>query len=60
MHYFSFQVKLAINNVCYKLIAICDVKYSQFILRGCSEASRDVYKTLVKEYEQYYKFQGKV
>lgn len=57
---FLFQVKLAIHNVCYKLIAICDVKYSQFILRGCSEASRDVYKTLVKEYEQYYKFQGKV
>ncbi|GAB0098911.1 hypothetical protein DMENIID0001_147180 [Sergentomyia squamirostris] len=56
----NLSIKSHFNNICYSLISMCDPNYSQFILRSCSEASRNVYKTLVKEYGKYYKFHGKV
>ncbi|XP_059608222.1 uncharacterized protein LOC132256058 [Phlebotomus argentipes] len=54
------SIKTHINNMCHSLISMCDPNYGQFILRSCSEASRSVYKTLLKEYEKYRKFHGKV
>ncbi|XP_055703131.1 uncharacterized protein LOC129801813 [Phlebotomus papatasi] len=54
------SIKTHINNICYSLIAMCDANYGQFILRSCSESSRNVYKTLLSDYTKYYKFQGKI
>lgn len=54
------KVKTHISNICYDLISICDHRTSGFIMRGCNDASKEVYQTLVKEYRKYHKFRGKV
>lgn len=54
------KIKTHIEYICYDLIAICDHRVEEFILRSCNEASKAVYENLHREYEKYFRFKGKV
>ncbi|XP_055596681.1 uncharacterized protein LOC129746818 [Uranotaenia lowii] len=49
-----------VYNVCYELIGIYDKHSSEFILRTCDEATKNVYTDIVKGYRRYRSFRGKV
>ncbi|KAL9882052.1 uncharacterized protein ACN427_010064 [Glossina fuscipes fuscipes] len=54
------KIKTHIENICYELIAICDHRVGRFILRCSNEAGRQLYELLLKDYQKYHKFKGKV
>uniref|UniRef100_A0A1A9W213 Urb2 domain-containing protein n=1 Tax=Glossina brevipalpis TaxID=37001 RepID=A0A1A9W213_9MUSC len=54
------RIKTHIENICYELIAICDHRVGHFMLRSSSEAGRQLYELLIKDYQKYRKFKGKV
>ncbi|XP_037812924.1 uncharacterized protein LOC119604414 [Lucilia sericata] len=54
------KIKTHIENICYELVGICDHRVGRFILRCSNEAGRQLYELLVKDYQKYHKFKGKV
>ncbi|XP_055376248.1 uncharacterized protein LOC129608632 [Condylostylus longicornis] len=54
------EIKTHIESICYILIKICDHRVGPFILRCTNDATRHVYENLVKDFEKYHKFKGKV
>ncbi|KAJ6647543.1 hypothetical protein Bhyg_02766 [Pseudolycoriella hygida] len=54
------KIKMHFDYICYDLISACDHRVKSFIMRNCNEASKQQYETLMKEYNKYHKFKGKV
>lgn len=54
------KVKNVYKNICYALIGVIDDHHHKFILRSSSEATRDIYSMLYKEYKKFRAFRGKV
>lgn len=54
------QVKNHFEAICHDLISVCDHRVEGFIMRNCNEASKQMYEQLIKEYNKYHKFKGKV
>ncbi|XP_073828546.1 uncharacterized protein [Musca autumnalis] len=54
------KVKTHVESICYDLVGICDHRAKHFILRCSNEAGRQLYEVLVKDYQKYHKFKGKV
>ncbi|XP_013117063.2 uncharacterized protein LOC106094396 [Stomoxys calcitrans] len=54
------NIKTHIESICYDLVGICDHRVGRFILRCSNEAGRQLYELLVKDYQKYHKFKGKV
>lgn len=57
---FTHQIKTHFDYICYDLISIFDHRVDGFVLRNCSEASKQVYEQLNRDFNRYHKFRGKV
>lgn len=60
LYFHISQIKTHIESICYDLVGICDHRIGHFILRCSNEAGRQLYELIVKDYQKYHKFKGKV